>query len=289
METHYLHSFNLTLMYLRFSILLLLLLATGCDSTESDATAEGPIETPLDAALLETVLQMQLRAAEVHLNNYGEEDEERDNSWLRSEDAFFRFGSAELRFTIPESRTRAGPFRLFYYVRDLNTFNDSATVSSVISADEITLVARIPFEQEGTEFKGHCLTSTFLGTRGCFGSRDRIAPDLQLSDASIELLLRPVVLNGSLSLEAVAVAFEGTVQAGGICTIDLGVDVCDVLTNYKETIRETVETLVLDELRQEAFQAFLAAEVQPLLGALGIGEVLALRVEGEQLIIVHSP
>ena len=98
-----------------------------------------------------------------------------------------------------------------------------------------------------------------------------------------------MVLNGSLSLEGVAVAFEGTVQAGGVCTIDLGVDVCDVLTNYKDTIRETVETLVFDELQQEAVQAFLAAEVQSFLAALGIGEVLALRVEGEQLVVVHSP
>ena len=159
MEVRHLHSIDLTLMYLRFSILMLLvLLAAGCDSTESDVIAEGPTETPLNAALLERVLQIQLRAAEVHLNNYGEEDEERDNSWLRSEDAFVRFGAAELRFTIPESQTRVGPFRLFYYVRDLNTINDSATVASVISVDEILLVARIPFEQEGTEFKGHCLS-----------------------------------------------------------------------------------------------------------------------------------
>ena len=271
---------------------LLLAAVAGCDSDGMDEPAVE--ETVLRASLVQIAVQGALQETAVHLNNYGEEGEERENSWYRSHDSFIRLGASlgggEFRFDIPESRTNVGPFRLLYYVRDLNVLSDSVTARVEPDSLDLFLTVVLPFEDEGREFKGHCLSETFGVVTGCLGSRDRIAPDLELDDAGLQLTVRPVVVDSSLAFEAAAVQFDGTVQAGGVCDIDLGVthvDVCDVLTDYEKDLQRELERLAFESLNDPAIQVEIAAGLRPFLDGLGIGEVVYLERAGPDLVVGH--
>ncbi len=281
-----------TLRRARFFFVLVALVLPGCDGS-GPATPE---ETTLDVAFVRSAVQSSLRGTAVHLNNYGAEGEERERSWHRADDAFLRFspglGGAEIRFDIPESRTDRGPFRFLYYVHDLNVLADSIAVAVEDDSQALHLVVRLPFEEEGTEFKGHCLNTSFLGG-GCLGSKDRAAPDVHLRRARLALTLRPVVVaGGGLSLEALGARFEGQIQAGGVCNVNLGVvafDLCEALAGYEGSIRDQMETTVLVEINREDVRAHLAAGIRPLLDALGIGEVVFVYRSGDALVVGHHP
>ncbi len=268
----------------------------GCD-TDGPAAPPGPEELTLGSALVTAALQGSLREAAVHLNNYGAEDEERTDSWHRSNDSFLRFGpslgGAEVRFTIPESESKRGPFRFLYYVNDVNVQSDSITVGLAPDSLYWLLAVRLPFEEDGDEFKGHCLTDSFLSRgQGCLGSKDRIAPDVDMADAFVEVRLRPVVQDGGLGFEAVAAAFDGTLQAGGVCNIDVagvGFDVCGALTGYEGEIRGALTSTVLDGFNRPDLQAQVAAGIRPILDAFGIGRVVYLRRAGDDLVVGHVP
>ncbi|HMB90658.1 MAG TPA: hypothetical protein VKP65_07415 [Rhodothermales bacterium] len=275
--------------------LLLLLALVGCDSGTSmdEPDVMGPVETRISVALLTTALEGGLRETEVHLNNYGQENEERAESWYRSNDAYIRLGpnlgGSEIRFDIPESRSARGPFRFLYYVRDVNIVADSVAVTLPGGPQDLLLTVRFPFEEDGTEFKGHCLTSS---GGGCLGSKDSIAPDIQLGDAYVDVLLVPTVAAGALTFDVVDVQFVGDVQAGGFCNINLGFiafDLCDALGSYKDQITTEITTTVFSAFSEGDLQGQVAAGIQPFLTAFGIGDILSLRRDGAELIIVHQP
>jgi hypothetical protein len=275
--------------------LLLLLALIGCDSGTSmdEPDVREPVETRLSITLLTTALEGGLRETEVHLNNYGQENEELPESWYRSNDAYLRLGAGlgggEIRFGIPESRSARGPFRFLYYVQDVNVVADSVAVTLPGGPQDLTLTVRFPFEEEGTEFKGHCLTSS---GGSCLGSKDSIAPDIQLDDAYVDVLLQPTVTAGTLTFDVVDVRFAGDVQAGGLCNINLGFfafDLCDTLGRYKDQITTAITTTVFSAFSEGDLQGQVAAGIQPFLAALGIGDILSLRREGAELVIVHQP
>lgn len=266
----------------------------GCDGTPSGPAP--PEETRIEVPALRQALEASLRGLEVHLNNYGSEGAEREHSWHRADDAFLRLppalGGATFAFDLPESRSVAGPFRLLYYVNDVNVRADAVTVEALPDTVAGLLQVFLPFEEEGKEFKGHCLSRTFLGTRGCLGSKDRIAPDIELDAAGVALTLRPEVFEGGLTLAAEAVVLRGTVQAGGVCRIDLGVasfDVCDTLAGYENDLRAAVEERVGAALVQADVQAEIAMALRPVLDAFGIGTVVYVEREGAALVIGHTP
>ncbi len=268
---------------------LVALLPAGCDGNGP----APPEETTLGVAFVRSAVESSLRGTAVHLNNYGSEGEERAKSWHRSDDAFIRLspalGGAEIRFDIPESRTDRGPFRFLYYVNDLNVLADSIAVAVEDDPQELRLVVRLPFEEDGTEFKGHCLDTSFLGG-GCLGSKDRAAPDVHLRRARLALTLRPVLVGGGLSLEATEARFEGEIQAGGVCNVNLGFvafDVCEALAGYEGSIRDEMETTVLAEVNRADVRAHLAAGIRPLLDALGVGEVVFVYRSGDALVVGH--
>lgn len=275
---------------------LLLLALIGCDSgmdmMAPDEKLE-PIETRISVALLTTALEGGMRETEVHLNNYGQENEERPESWYRSNDAYIRLGAGlgggEIRFDIPESRSARGPFRFLYYVQDVNVVADSIRVTLPGGPQDLLLTVRFPFEEEGTEFKGHCLTSS---GGSCLGSKDRIAPDVQLDNAYVDVVLQPTVAAGTLTFEVVDVQFVGDVQAGGFCNINLGFtsfDLCDALGNYENLITTEITTTVFSAFSEGDLQGQVAAGIQPFLTAFGIGDILSLRRDGAELVIVHQP
>lgn len=275
--------------------LLLLLALIGCGSGADMMAPEEmePVETRLSVALLTTALEGGLRETEVHLNNYGQENEELPESWYRSNDAYIRLGAGlgggEIRFEIPESRSARGPFRFLYYVQDVNVVADSVAVTLPGGPQDLTLTIRFPFEEDGTEFKGHCLTSS---GGACLGSKDSIAPDIQLDDAYVDVLLLPTVATGTLTFDVVDVQFEGDVQAGGFCNINLGFiafDLCDALAGYENQITAAITTTVFSAFSEGDLQGQIAAGVQPFFAALGIGDILSLRREGTELVIVHQP
>lgn len=276
-----------------------LLLAATLVLAGCDAGPAGPPpveETRLDVPALRQALASALGGLEVHLNNYGPEGAEREHSWHRTDDAFLRLppalGGAVFVFDLPESSSRAGPFQLLYYVQDVNVRAGDVTVEVLPDTVAGLLEVFLPFEEEGKEFKGHCLSHTFLGTRGCLGSKDRIAPDVELDDAGVALTLRPEVLGGSLTLAAEAVALHGTIQAGGVCSLDLGLasfDVCDTLAGYEDDLRAQVEQRVGEAFVAAGVQAEIATALRPILEAFGIGTVVYTRREGAVLVIGHQP
>jgi hypothetical protein len=252
-----------------------------------------PVETRLSVALLTNALEGGLREIDVHLNNYGEENEERPESWYRSNDAYIRLGATlgggEIRFDIPESRSAQGPFRFLYYMRDVNVVADSILVALPDDPQDFTLAVRLPFEEEGNEFKGHCLTG---GGGACLGSKDSIAPDVQLDDAYVDIFLQPAVIAGALTFEVVDVHLVGTFEAGGVCRVNLlfvSFDLCDALTNYGSLISSEMNTAIFAAFSEGDLQGQVAAGVQPFLAAFGIGEILSLQREGDELVIVHRP
>ena len=266
----------------------------GCDG--APAGPAPPEETRVAVPALRQALEASLRGLEVHLNNYGPEGAEREHSWHRADDAYLRLppalGGSVFRFDLPESRSVAGPFRLLYYVNDLNVRADGVAVEALPDTAAGLLRVFLPFEEEGKEFKGHCLSRTFLGTRGCLGSKDRIAPDIELAAAGVALTLRPEVFEGGLTLAAEAVVLRGTVQAGGVCKLDLGVasfDICDTLADYEADLRAQVEQRVGAALVEGEVQAEIATALRPLLDALGIGTVVYVEREGAALVIGHTP
>jgi hypothetical protein len=237
-------------------------------------------------------VQDQLRQVDLRLNNYGRRGEERADSWHRADDAMLRVGTQAMRFTLPEAVQPLGPFRLLYYVQDVRAAPDRITVAPDTAAGAELVAVTLPFEQEGAEFKGRCLSETIFGTRSCLGSTDDAAPDLEWDAPALRIVLRPVVYQAGLSLEAVRVDANGAVQAGGVCALRLGghdLDVCDRVSGYRDEIRSVIEEQVLTELRRDDVQALIAAETRPLLDALGIGQVVGLRVAGGELVVQHRP
>ena len=182
----------------------------GCEvAGPEEEPASETQETTLQASFLESAVETALDGTEVRLNNYGTRDEERPDSWQRSDDAFIRLGptlgGTEFRFTLEESRTNAGPFRLLYYVQDVNVLADSLVVTLTDDTTAVLLDVVMPLEENGAEFKGHCLSTLFGGVRGCLGGSDSSAPDVQLDDGALVLTVQPIVFDGSLTFEVVAV------------------------------------------------------------------------------------
>lgn len=283
------------------ALLALILLLAGCELTGSndddDRDAAPQIEeTLLTEVFLQTAMTEGLRGTVVRLNNYGDKGEEQEDSWQRSDDALVRLsptlGGDEFRFTIAESRTDVGPVRLLYYVNDVNALTDRLTAFVADDTLAVLLTAVLPLEEEGAEFKGHCLLRAFGGVRACLGGSDGAAPDVQLRDGRLALTFRPLVLDGDLALDLADVAFEGTVQAGGVCNLGIGgtrVDICNAVAGYKDDLRTAFQTLALDALGTDAVRQATAAGLRPFLDALGIGEVMELRREGSGLVVVHRP
>ena len=284
-------------------LLIALLVWNGCDSGGTGALTdeeEEPVdqiqETVLPDQFLQTVIATALQGSEVHLNNYGDRGEERDDSWLRSDDAWIRLGSElggeEIRFTIAESRTSVGPWRLLYYVQDVNLLADSIAVQVAEDTTDILLNVILPLEEEGAEFKGHCLTTLLGGLRSCVGGSDATAPDVQLDEPAVVLTLQPAVLDSSLTLEAAELRLEGDVRAGGVCDLSgLGIsfDVCDTIAGYRDNLRTQFESVALEALNQESVRRQIAAGLRPLLTAIGIGQIIELRRESSAVVVVHRP
>lgn len=290
------------------------LLLVGCDGSpgalepDTPAVERAPSRAPVATAsvplsLLLPLVQTQVRGAEVVLNNYGPRT---TGTWHRPDDARLRIaglGVEDVTFNIPESRIRLGPFRLYYYVQDLRVIADSIeitadeTLAEVLPvgtpAQPLRLTLRFPFEDEGAEFKGRCLSQTVFGTGPCFGSTDSAAPDIEFDDGALVITLETTVRPDSLlGLQAVGARLEGTVQAGGVCNLNLGgrsVDLCDRLVSYKQQIRLALETTALTALNASDVQDGLATSLGSLLASVGIGPVVEARYGEGALIVQHVP
>lgn len=270
----------------------LIVLLAGCDLVDDGEAVPRERETALPMTQVARAVQGQLRQMDLRLNNYGRRGEEQADSWHRADDAVLAVGGREVVFTLPEAVQPLGPFRLLYYVQDVRAAPDRITVAPDTAAGAELVAVILPFEQEGAEFKGRCLSETVFGTRSCLGSTDAVAPDLEWDAPALRIVLRPVVYEAGLSLEAVRVDASGAVQAGGVCALRLGgydLDVCDRVSGYRDEIRSVIEEQVLTELRRDDVQALIAAETRPLLDALGIGQVVGLRVAGGELVVQHRP
>ena len=148
----------------------------------------GVIITRVPGALIRAAIDSAFRGTALKLHNYGPRH---GNSWhLRNGSRLVlgpALGGGAHAFDIPEARK--GPFR--YYVNDVNL----AALTVGFDAGRVKLNMR--FEKTGTEIKGRCGGGVF---DGCVAGSDSTAPDVQWQgDASLDVLLRPVALAGSIA------------------------------------------------------------------------------------------
>jgi hypothetical protein len=235
----------------------------------------GVIITRVPGALIRAAIEGAFRGTSLRLDNYGPRH---GNSWHQANASRLALGpalgGATRTFTIPEARK--GPFR--YYVNDVNL----AGLAAGFAGDRLKLNFR--FEKRGTEIKGRCGGGVF---DGCVAGSDSTAPDVQWEgDASLDLLLRPVALDGSLSYDRATVRLNGRFQAGGACR---AIDVCNLVAHYKERIRESVEGPANAILTSADIRRRVAAALRPVLDRVGIGEVRFVRIDGDTVNVHHRP
>ena len=186
-------------------------------------------------------------------------------------------GGLRQRFTIfPFFKPRKP---LYYYISDVNLRNISVGTSRQF------IKISLHFEQNGTELKGICRGSAVE----CFAGRDRTAPDIQIRNIRIDVLLEPWAVDGGVSYRHAIVRFHGESQAGGVCRVThrLGRDVCGALFDYKTKIQRETENAVRSILNRADLRRRLATAMRPVLRAKGVGNVFFTQIRHGNLVVYH--
>ncbi|MBW4541279.1 MAG: hypothetical protein KME43_19390 [Myxacorys chilensis ATA2-1-KO14] len=77
---------------------------------------------------------------------------------------------------------------------------------------------------------------------------------------------------------------NANIQATGACSI-FGVDICNPLFGYKNTIVSLVETQVRTRLNDPMLQGRVSNAVQTVLNQFGIRQITKVSVSGDDLVI----
>ncbi|NDJ18202.1 hypothetical protein [Myxacorys almedinensis] len=233
------------------------------------------------AQLIVPLVNNAIRGTQLHLNNFGPK---RGKSWHKPNDSFVRLpqtlGGNEFRFNVPEGvkDLDCGFFcpdmgDAKFYVQDWNLN------SLQVGWQRPTFKLSLLMESAGREIKGfHTGALASLGDNG--------VPDVEINNARMDVFLRPIASNGRLSYAVTQVGFNANIQATGACNI-FGVDICNPLFGYKNTIVSLVETQVRARLNDPALQSRVANAVQPVLNQFGIRQITKVSVSGDDLIIRH--
>ena len=228
--------------------------------------------TRLPLSLLLPLIDGAFAGTTLRLHNYGPRH---GNSWhapLASSLALgARLGGRSQAFTIDEFRN--GSFR--YYVNDINM--SRLAFSRAGGAIRLTL----DFESRGTELKGRCAGGVFR----CPVGSDDTAPDIQINGGSVTLDLFPAAHGNSVAFNRVTSAFNGRIQAGGICR-SFG-DLCDRFTHYKARIRDAIQGAAGSMLAGATVKDLLATRLRPELDRAGVGNVVSAFLEGDNLVVIH--
>lgn len=231
--------------------------------------------------LIVTVINNVLPGTQLHLNNFGPKH---GKSWHKPNDSFVQLPSAlggnQFGFNVPEGVKDldcgllcpdAGDAK--FYVQDWNL--SSAQVGWQSPTFKLSLL----MESNGREIKGFHTGALSLGDNG--------VPDVEINNARMDVYLRPIASNGKLSYNITNVDFNANIQATGACNI-FGIDICNPLFGYKNTIVSLVETQVRNRLNDQTLRDRVANSVQPVLNQFGIRQITKVSVSGNDLVIRHQ-
>jgi hypothetical protein len=232
------------------------------------------IDMTIDGSVLTSQLNSLFNGTRMRINNHGPR---RGRSNYVANDSMIQFptslGNQTLRFDIPEFRS--DPYR--YYVEDINLRRISTRI------DGQFLVLALHLESQGPEFKGYCVT----GNVACLFGRDDSAPDVQWNnDPRIEVLLRPIAREGSITFGEVQVRVRGDIQAGGVCS---AIDICHLATNYDREIQRAIQNNMRSFLNQTSVRRMVARGLRPALDGLGIGRVMTAELRNGRLTLSYLP
>jgi hypothetical protein len=235
--------------------------------------------TRVNALILATLIERAFRGTVIHINNFTSRSHAVDgrDSWHLANDSFatipIRSGPRTRIFNLAE--VSQGPLR--YYVRDLNL----TRVFVRIADNAFRLI--FAFEDRGpTEIKGKCSNTTGSIDLACPAGSDSTAPDFEINDARLEVLLTPGRdASGNLTYGAVRTTFEASVEGGGVGGI--------FEERVERAIKSAVEEIVTRELDTTASREAVGRALRPELDRRGIGSVIVARIEGSDLVIESYP
>lgn len=238
-------------------------------------------EVSLPATLISTLVNNAVQGSQLHLNNFGPKH---GNSWHKPNDSYIRLsqplGGTEHRFNLPEKTVDldCGTFcpdlgTGRFYVQDWNL----QTVQVAWQRPQFKL--SLLFESNGREIKGFHTGSVSLGDNGL--------PDANIDNARLDVLIKPVVLNGRLTYQVVSTDFNANIQATGACNV-FGIDICKRFFDYKGELTSQVESQVRSRLNDPALRDRIGTVIQPVLTQFGIGTVTKVSVNGDNLVIRHT-
>lgn len=235
-------------------------------------------------ALLEKVFYKMA----IHLNNYGPQ---RSGPRFMEKDAYIRFGaergSERIYLEIPEYDLDTGKpgaegekaAKARYYVNDIN--KDNVKVFSKEDGWSMTLY----FEKMHDELIG--IDPDNLDIRA-FVSVEERPPAIQLDDLKIVIDFELTAENGVMVVKPKKIESFGDIT-GTNCNYK-SIEVCAQLKEFynKELIERLTETLntafTMDKTR-----AFFAGAMDPWLADYGMGEVIDVRRENEEIVIDYLP
>ncbi|MBW4420876.1 MAG: hypothetical protein KME13_16840 [Myxacorys californica WJT36-NPBG1] len=231
--------------------------------------------------LITALVNNAVQGTQLHLNNFGPKQ---GKSWHKPNDSFVRLpqalGGNQFPFNVPEGVKDldcgffcpdAGDAK--FYVQDWNLSTPQVGWQSP------TFKLSLLMESAGREIKGFHTGAVSLGDNG--------VPDVEINNARMDVFLRPIAANGRLSYTVTRVDFNANIQATGACRI-FGVDICNPLFGYKNTIVSLVETQVRTRLNDPTLQGRVANAVQPVLNQFGIRQITKVSVSGDDLVIRHQ-
>ena len=235
------------------------------------------ITTRLNASLLASLIEGVFTGTVIHLNNFTRTSHAvsgRD-SWLLRGDAFVTRSAAMGGGTTPITLEEVSRGPLRYYVRDLNL--DRVTVRPETDAFRLTF----RFETGGpVEITGRCSNTTASIDPACALGSDDSAPDFNITDARLEIILPPVRdASGSLTYGPARVNFELNVEGGGVGSISTFEDL------VSRSIKRNVEPLITGMIDNAALRRTVARSLRPALDRAGVGNVINVRFEGSDLVI----
>jgi hypothetical protein len=230
----------------------------------------------IPTSLLTSAVQGLFIGTRIHLNNW-----KRVANWPGAEgvpnDAFIRFGEGlgniEVRFDIPESRSH--PY--VYYVNDINLRNITAGVEGEYFKLTFFL------EDSGTEFRGFCYSKANLL---CKSGGDSSAPDIEMNNAKIEVLLKPVGYFGDLTFGEVNVRMTADIRAHGVAA---GLDLLPIGEAYKRSIRAAFERSIRQVLNTDSVRRMVSNEFRPILTSQGVGTIQTVELSPSYFTVSYFP
>ncbi|MGE0877318.1 MAG: carboxypeptidase-like regulatory domain-containing protein [Acidimicrobiia bacterium] len=236
--------------------------------------------TRIPASLAALALQGTLNRVSLHLDNHGPEhglSHQLDNASTAA------FDSSSVTFTVPEYQIDLDCGILCpdlgqgkFYVNDVNLA--SMSVEWANNAFQVNA----GFESSGREVKGYFTNSTIDQIT------DDLMPDMQIDDAHLKFSLRPVAdgKGGVTYARSGNASFDGSIQATGAC--DVGVDVCDAIFGYKDDIRGALNDPLNGVLDMQVAKDAASAALRPVLNQLGIGNVVRVISEANDIVVTWT-